>query len=131
MRQAAARDGAAATMAPEAKRLRYPALPADGLLAVEPFCVETYGRLGVDAIRLLRAARQRVAEREGGHLRGWAGTALFQRWLSLLSCELQRSLHDSALAMWGACGRLQAGPPDDGPLVAVVLPFAAARESMS
>ena len=128
VRQAAARDGAAAAIAADAKRQRYPALPDDGLLAVEPFCVETYGRLGVDALRLLRTARQRVAEREGGHLRGWAGTALFQRWLSLLSCELQRSLHDAALAMWGACGRLRTGPPEDVPLVVAVLPFAAARE---
>ena len=33
-------------MAEEAKRIRYPALPAAGLLAAEPFCVETFGRLG-------------------------------------------------------------------------------------
>eukprot|EP00973_Karenia_brevis_P022938 3158983-Karenia_brevis.AAC.1 len=82
-RRAAREDGAAASMAAHSKRVRYPALAAEGLLEVDPFCVETYGRLGSDALRVLRQARQRIAEREGGQMRGWAGTALFQRWLAL------------------------------------------------
>ena len=124
--RAAREDGAAAAIAAAAKRVRYPAMPDDGLLAVEPFCVETFGRLGPDALRMLRDARQRIAEREGGALRGWAGAALSQRWFALLSCELQRSMHDAALAMWGSCGRLRAVEPLTGPLVSAALPFVSA-----
>ena len=57
-------------------------------------------------------------------MRGWAAVALFQRWLAQLSCELQRSLHDAALAMWGSTGRCQAALRADAPLVVAALPFA-------
>ena len=116
-------DGAAAAIAAQAKRARYPSLPEEGVVAAEPFCVETFGRLSPDALQLLRDARLRIAEREGGPLRGWASLALFQRWLAQLSCELQRALHEATLAMWGKCGRLRTAAPEEGPLVSAALPF--------
>ena len=121
--RAAREDGAAAAIAAHGKRVRYPSLPEEGVVAAEPFCVETFGRLGPDALRLLRDARQRIAERESGALRGWASVALFQRWLAQLSCELHRALHEASLAMWGKCGRLQTAAPEEGPLVSAALPF--------
>ena len=51
-------------------------------------------------------------------------TPWFNRWLALLNCELQRSLHDSALAMWGTVGSMRAGLPEEAPLVCAALPFA-------
>ena len=53
---------------------------------------------------------------------GWAGAALFNRWLALLSCELQRSMHDSALAMWGVTGTLRAVAPEPDSLVLASFP---------
>ena len=49
---------------------------------------------------------------------------LFSRWLSLLSCNLQRALHDASTAMWGTVGRLEASCPAGGPLLSSALPFA-------
>jgi hypothetical protein len=34
-------------------------------------------------------------------LRGWAGCALFQRWLAVLNVALQQALFESARAAWG------------------------------
>jgi len=100
-------------------------LASAGLFAVEPFCIETFGRLGPGAIRLLHSARQRLLVSDDSQaIRSWAGVALYQRWLALISCELQRSMHDAALAMWGAIGRLTATIPEEAPLVAAALPFA-------
>ena len=126
--RAAVADGAAAAIAEAAKRVRYPALASEGLLAAEPFCVETFGRLGPAALRLLHGARQRAAERDPARLGGWAGSALLGRWMALLSCDLQKALFESSQAMWGATGRLLAEPADGGglPMVMAVLPFAAA-----
>ena len=117
-------DGAAAGVAEAAKLARYPDLAAAGLLAAVPFAVETYGRMGPGARRLLAAARQRVAELDE-RMQGWAVVALSQRWQALLSCDLQRSLHEAAQASWGAPGPLQANGPDEaGSLLAAVLDFA-------
>eukprot|EP00973_Karenia_brevis_P064441 8952568-Karenia_brevis.AAC.1 len=44
-------DGAAAAVAEEAKWCRYPASADAGLLAVEPFAMETFGRLGPGALK--------------------------------------------------------------------------------
>ena len=91
----------AAEIAETAKRTRYPANAAAGLLAAEPFAIETFGRLGLGALQVLHEARQRTIERDEA-LRGWAGSALFQRWLGLLSCTLVRSLFHAYAAAIGA-----------------------------
>ena len=83
-----------------------------------PFAVETFGRLGPSARRLLDAARHRVVESDA-RMRGWAGVALLQRWQALLSCQLQRSLYEAVQASWGAAGPLQAGDPP-GPFLAAL-----------
>ena len=75
-------------------------MPGVGLEAVVPFAVETFGRLGPSALRLLHAARQRAAERNDS-FRSWAGLALHQRWLAQLSCSLARALQTVAYAMLG------------------------------
>ena len=62
--------------------------------------------------------RPRVEEREE-RLRGWAGTALMQRWLALLSSELPCAQFEAARAAWGDALR----GPDRG-LMAAALPFA-------
>ncbi|CAE8717627.1 unnamed protein product, partial [Polarella glacialis] len=103
--QAARMDGAAALTAEAAKRIRYPAVAVAGLLAVEPFCVESFGRLGLAALALLHRARQRAALRENGGLRGWAGIATFNRWLALLSCSAQFSKRRRQLG--GGLGHLR------------------------
>jgi hypothetical protein len=113
-RRAALIDGHAASVAEGAKRVRYPAVAAAGLQEVVPFAVEKYGRLGPAARRLLAQARHRLSEADE-RLRGWAGAALLQRWQALLSCSLQRSLHEAAQAAWG---RL---PDRGGELIAACL----------
>ena len=100
LRRAAVVDGAAAAVAEQAKRTRYPAVPDAGLTAVVPFAIETFGRLGPSALDLLHEARQRVAERDH-RFSSWAGGGLFQRWLSLLACARARGMFDSAMAVWG------------------------------
>ena len=115
--RAAAEDGAAAKLAERAKRLRYPAVAAAGLLPAEPSAVETFGRLGPAALELLHKARQRRVEADRS-LRGWAGCALFQRWLAVLSVSLQLAIFESARAAWGE------GPCQDAAgLLAACLPF--------
>lgn len=57
-------------------------------------------RLGPQPVRLLQAAHLRVAGDDEGALHGWASAAAFSRWLAVISCELQRSLHDSGAAVW-------------------------------
>ena len=75
---AADRDGAAAGEGEAAKLARYPAVADAGLEAVVPFAVETFGRLGPQALGLLRDARSRLAERSRA-ARGWLGAALHAR----------------------------------------------------
>ena len=119
-------DGAAAEIAETAKRTRYPANAAAGLLAAEPFAIETFGRLGPAALQVLHEARQRAIERDDA-LRGWAGSALFQRWLGLLSCTLIRSLfHVYSAAIGAACPRVELEDADRGHLALAALEFAAA-----
>ena len=113
--QAAVTDGAAAGTAESGKRRRYPSLPAAGLEAAVPFAVETFGRLGPTALKLLQSSRQRAIERCGG-----LQTALFSRWLAQLSCSLARSLHEAARAMRGEGGHLKA-EQDGAPLFSTIV----------
>ena len=122
VQRAAVNDGAAAAVAEAAKCSRYPAVAAAGLRPVVPFALETYGRLGPSAQRLLRQASARAIERDE-RLRGWAAQALSQRWLALLSCDLQRSQFEATRAASGSSGRLVAATPAAGSLVVAALPF--------
>ena len=54
---------------------------------------------------------------------GWAGVAMFQRWLCLVSCGLQASLFEASMAMQGTVGALQAAVPEPGSAVLAGLPF--------
>ena len=116
--QAAVEDGAANCAAELAKRLRYPAVAAAGLQAVQPFSVETFGRLGDGSLQVLHAAWQRLQERRR-EARGWKGLWMFHRWLALLSCVLQRSFFEAEQAVVGDL-RLA---PLEAPLAPTVLPF--------
>ena len=58
-------DGAAAAVGEQSKLRRYPAVPDLGLDAVVPFAVESFGRFGKSALRLLRCVRTRVMESDG------------------------------------------------------------------
>ena len=69
VRQAGAQDGATLRLAEAGKRSRYPAVAAAGLDAVVPFAVETFGRLGPNAVHLLRTARQQAAEQQAPYAR--------------------------------------------------------------
>ena len=88
------------------------------LSRLHPFAIETFGRLGPNALRLLRSAWQRLVESEES-VRGWAGQALFQRWLAQISCELQRSNFEAVSAAWGEQARSEL-------LLPACLPFARA-----
>ena len=113
-RAAAARvDGAAAAEAERNKRARYPALADQGLAAVRPFALESFGRLGEEALAVLGDARQRVAERLGRHAAG----CVAGRWFGLLQCQLVLAQHEAAVAMQGT--RV-------APVGVVSLPFARA-----
>ena len=58
-------------MATRSKRVRADRLLADqGLAAVRPFAVESFGRLGEEALAVLGDARHRVAERIGRQAAG-------------------------------------------------------------
>jgi len=95
---AARTDGAAAAEAERGKRIRYPALADQGLAAVRPFAVESFGRLGEEALAVLGDARQRVAERLGRRAAG----SVASRWFGLLQCQLVLAQHEAAMAMEGA-----------------------------
>ena len=82
---------------------RYIRFSSAALSAVEPFGVETFGRLGFHALALLRAARRRVAERLPRSQR-WVSACLHARWLGQLSVALQGGLFDAAQGTWGALG---------------------------
>ena len=85
---------------------------------MQPFSVETFGRLGDGALQLLHTAWQRLQERRT-EARGWKGVWQFQRWLALISCDLQRSHFEAEQAVVGDL-RLA---PLEAPLAATVLPF--------
>jgi len=74
--------------------------------------------LGDGALQILHAAWQRLQESRS-EARGWKGVWQFQRWLSLISCDLQRSLFEAEQAV---VGDLRPAPLEV-PLAAVVLPF--------
>ena len=100
-RVAADEDGHAAIVGERSKTERYPAVPDAALLPVEAFGVETFGRLGPQALDVLRSARGRVVERLAPSQR-WVGAALHARWLGQLSVALLCGLFDAALGSWGA-----------------------------
>ena len=100
---AAKRDGAAAAEGELSKLRRYPAVPEFGLDAVVPFGVETFGRLGSSALRLLRAARGRVVESDR-RFGGWLGHLLVHRWHARLSCALAGGLWEASAASFGFVG---------------------------
>ena len=108
---AADKDGAAAAEGELSKLRRYPAVPEAGLDTVLPFGVETFGRLGDSALRLLRAARARVVSSDR-RFDGWLGHLLVQRWHARLSCALAAGLWEAAAASWGFSGA-RAGLWDD------------------
>ena len=98
-RAAAARvDGAAASEAERNKRARYPAVADQGLAAVRPFVVESFGRLGEESLAVLGDARHRVAERIGRRAAG----SVAGRWFGLLQCQLVLAQHEAAVAMQGS-----------------------------
>jgi len=84
------------------------------LLEATPFAMETYGRLGPSAQQLLKEARRRMVGADA-RFRGLAGIASYQRWLSMLSFALQRSLSEAAQAAWGRAA------PKGGPLLAACM----------
>ena len=100
---AAVKAGAAAAAGEAQKLRRYPAMPEVGLHEVVPFAVESFGRLGPCAVRLLRDARHRV-EAADSRFSGRLGAALSQRWQARLSCALVSGLWDGAAACWGYSG---------------------------
>eukprot|EP00973_Karenia_brevis_P082509 11437087-Karenia_brevis.AAC.1 len=85
--------------------------------------MESFGRMGPGALRLLHRARQRALERDAA-LRGWAGVALFNRWLGVLSCGLQQGMFEACRAMLGSVGVPRAVDPPMAPLALAALPFA-------
>eukprot|EP00973_Karenia_brevis_P061846 8602381-Karenia_brevis.AAC.1 len=62
--------------------------------------METYGRLGLGALKVLHSARHCTVECND-RLRGWAGETLFARWLSQLSSALVTSLFEAYRASLG------------------------------
>ena len=96
-------DGTAAKAGEADKRRRYPARPEFGLSEVVPFAVESFGRLGPAAERLLKEARHRVVAADR-RFTGWLGVALCQQWQARLSCALVSGLWDGAAASWGFAG---------------------------
>lgn len=70
------------------------------MAAVRPFAVESYGRLGAEALAVLREARQRVAERIGE--RAFASSGIVGRWLALPQCQLLLAQLEAAVTMVGA-----------------------------
>ena len=92
--------GAAAAEAERRKRLRYLAQADAVLVAVRPLVVESYGRLGPEALGILREARQRVAERSGEQAARSSGVS--NRWCSQLQCQLLWAQHEAVAAMIAA-----------------------------
>jgi hypothetical protein len=81
---AACANGAAAAEAERNKRIWYPALADQGLSAVRPFALESFGRFGEEALAVLFEVRHRVAERLGRRAAGNVAS----RWFGLLQCQL-------------------------------------------
>ena len=111
VRQAAVQDGAALRLAETGKRSRYPAVASAGLEAVEPLAVETFGRLGPNAVRLLRTAWQHAAEQQPVYAR-WAGPAMHQKWLAAISLagKLGVAGHSPTRSRTEGAGASRVGP---------------------
>ncbi len=73
----------------------------------------------------LQDARQ-WAMRRDVMLGGWAGQALYQRWLDQISVGLVSGLFDSDQSCWGEVGPTftHADVGADGPLMTAALPWA-------
>ena len=69
-----------------------------GLPAVRPFAIESFGRFGEEALAVLGEARHRVAERLGRRTAG----SVASRWFGLLQCQLVLAQHEAVMAMVGA-----------------------------
>ena len=126
-RRAAREDGYAARCGEADKLAAYPAVPDAGLDTVQPFALESFGRLGPAALSLLRSLRQRLAEAAPA-LRGWAGRAVQERWHAQLSVALHTAQFAAASATWGSGGEPRActggEATEDIPLLWAALPFA-------
>ena len=92
VREGAAADGAAAKEAARRKRRRYPPEQVPGAKLV-PFSVEAGGRWDSSSLNFLRRAAGRASERHPGlaALGGQGRAAVFNSWLSQLSCALQKA----------------------------------------
>ena len=92
VRTGAAEDGAVAKEAEGRKHHRYPGDRVPGARLVA-FSVEAGGRWGDEALTFLRRAAGRASERHPGlaALGGQGAAAVFQSWLSQLSCALQKA----------------------------------------
>jgi hypothetical protein len=92
VRQGAAEDGAAARSAANQKRGRYPEEQVPGAKLV-PFSVEAGGRWDEGALRFLRRAAGRAAQRHPGlaELGSQGVSAVLSSWLGQLSCALQKA----------------------------------------
>ena len=102
--RAAEQDGFAASFGEQEKFDRYPAIPHAGLEAVQPFGMETFGRLGREASSLLRSARRRIEERVGIRGGNWLGAAMHNRWLAQLNVALHLGMWDSVASCLGIVG---------------------------
>ena len=130
--EAAERDGFAARTGDADKLDRYPAIPAAGLEAVQPFSIESFGRLSSGATTLLRACRRRSEERVGASS-SWIASALHARWLAQVNVALNLGYFDGVKACLGVVGAPAAdGNELDGasPMAWAVLPFATAGDPL-
>ena len=65
--------------------------------------MESFGRLGSSAQKVLRDARQRVVASDQ-RFAGQLGVTVYQQWQARLSCALVSGLWDGAAASWGFAG---------------------------
>ena len=123
--RAAEEDGYAAHEGEREKFERYPAIASEGLAAVQPFGMESFGRFGYEASLLLRSARRRVEERSISRYGTWLSIALHARWMAQLNVALIAGMFDSISACLGAVGVPSAimDGVDHGPLAWAAVPF--------
>ena len=118
VREGAAADGAAAKGATRRKQRRYPPEEVPGAKLVA-FSVEVGGRWDEAALNFLKRAAGRASERHPGLavLGGQGAAAVYNSWLTQLSCALQKS-NVACLRAAGARGRGPApGARTDGALL--------------
>ena len=108
MARAAREDGVAAAVAEQAKRVRYPALPDAGLQELTPFAVETFGRLGHAALKLVREAAARVAAaREAAAKEEEVALVAIRQMEDQAEAEAEEAMEAELLGMAASC--IQAG----------------------